>query len=263
MRYFIFILTLTFQIALHAQEPTEKELKKHAEKVAKSKEKSKNLVSLDTLFASGKPYCIMKGLKKFLGAYGAFSIRPLGNPESEEIYIESEREGTGSTSVLYWNMVFVNHGQKIRFKSGDLDIENSIVEYDLFSETGLNVAGMNKLVLLKGGATSTQPSTVKNDKLVDRNRNGMVQVFGASIKQSGVLIGTIKKEDKAEAGEVITYYTISLPNGELIATAKNTGIADYNWQIVVAKDNTSHTVSSSIGNSEADIAKYLVEHLYL
>jgi len=73
----------------------------------------------------------------------------------------------------------------------------------------------------------------------------------------------IKKENKAENGAVITYFTITLPNGELIATAKNAGINDYNWQITVAKDNSQHTVNSSIGVSETDIAKFLVDRLYL
>jgi len=250
-------------LTICAQEHSAKELEKHAERVTRSREKSKNLLSLDTLFASGKPYCIMKGSKKFMGSYGAYSIRPIGNPDNEEIYIESETEGAGSSAVYYWNMVFVNQGAKLRFKKGTLDIENSIVEYDLFNESGLNISGMNKLVLLKGGTISTQSNSFDKPDLIARNRNGMVQIFGNTIKQSGVHVGNIKKEEKAENGAIITYYTITLPDGTLIATAKNTGIADYNWQIVVAKDNTRHTISSSIGSNETDLAKFLIDHLYL
>lgn len=263
MKHLLIIVLFAFVPAAFAQAPTEKELEKHKEKVQKSKDKSKNLVSLDTLFASGKPYCIMKGLKKFMGSFGAYSLRPIANPDNEEIYLESETVGTGSTAVYYWNMVFVNQAQKIRFQKGTLDLENTIVEYDLFNESGLNIAGMNKLVLLKGGNQSTQTNSNQKKELINRNRNGLIQIFGESIKQSGVLIGNIKKENKAENGAIITYYTISLPNGELIATAKNTGIADYNWQIVMAKDNSQHSVNSTIGNCESDIAKYLVDQLYL
>ncbi len=262
MKSHIIFLILLFPFSLSAQERTPKELEKHAEKVKKSKDKSKNLVSLDTLFASGKPYCLMIGSKKILGSFGAYSVRPLGNPNSEEIYIESEVVGSGSTAIHYWNILFINQAQKIKCKISEIDLENTIVDYDLFNNTGLNVANVTKLVLLKGGSSAPATTTDKS-KLVDRNRNGAVNVVGESINQSGTLIGNIKKETKAENGAVITHYTITLPNGELIATAKNTGIGDYNWQIIVAKDNTSHTVNSSIGKSEEDIAKYLVEHLYL
>ncbi len=262
MKYCILILSAFLINQASAQEPSAKDLEKHKEKVLKSKEKSKNIVSLDTLFASGKPYCIMKGSKKFLGSYSAYSLRAINNPEFEEIYLESETVGTGSAAVYFWNMLFVNQGQKIRFQKGTLDLENTIVEYDLFNQGGLNIAGMNKLVLLKGGSNTTAQTTQKKE-LVNRNRNGMVQVFGENIQQSGVQIGMIKKENKAENGAVITYYTITLPNGELIATAKNSGISDYNWQLTVAKDNSQHTVNSSIGVSETDIAKFLVDRLYL
>ena len=259
--YFLMLIGTIF-ISSMAQ-TSDKELIKHAEKVAKSKEKSKNLVSLDTLFASGKPYCLMKGSKKFLGSYGIYSIRPLGNPENEEIYMEMEAEGTGAEAVWYWNMVFVNQGQKIRFKNGSLDIENTIVDYNLLNENGLNLTGMNKLVLLKGGKAQAQTVPVKTNTTVSRDRTGTIQIFGNSIQQSGVQIGSMVKLVKAENGGVITYFTVSLPNGEIVATASNNGATDHEWKIVTAKDNSIQFVSSTIGKDEIEIAKYLVEHLYL
>lgn len=248
--------------AVFAQ-PSAKDLAKHIEKVAKSRDKGKNLVSLDTLFASGKPYCIMKGSKKILGGYGAYSVRPLAAPDNEEIYMEMESEGVGASAVWFWNMVFVNQGQKLRFRNGELDLENTLVDYNLITETGLNIAGMNKLILLKGGRQATQPAPVQGNRLVERNRNGMIQVFGERIQQSGVHIGNITKTVKAESGGVITHYSISLPTGEIIATARNHGATDHEWDITTAKDNNLHTVSSSLGNDEKDMVKFLVERLYL
>lgn len=256
---FIFIALMTSAVAQHS----EKELAKHADKVAKSRDKGKNLVSLDTLFASGKPYCIMKGTRKILGGYGAYSVRPLGAPDQEEIYMEMEAEGVGSSAVWYWDMVFVNHGQKIRFRNGTLDLENTIVDYNLFTETGINQAGMNKLVLLKGDKTGTQPAPVQSGKTVERNRSGMVQIFGNRIQQSGVLIGTLSKEVKAENGGVITHISIRLPNGDLVATARNNGATDHTWNLVTARDNETHYVNSSIGQDEKDLVQLLVDQLYL
>ena len=262
MKHFFSIILIFSCVHIYAQ-VSAKDLAKHADKVAKSRDKAKNLVSLDTLFASGKPYCLMVGSKKILGGYGAYSVRPLGLADHEVIYLEMECEGSGSTAVWYWNMIFVDQGQKIRFRNGTMDLENTIVEYNLINETGLNIAGMNKLVLLKGGKSSTQPAPIQNNRLVERNRNGMIQIFGNSIQQSGVQIGNITKEVKAESGGVITHYTINLPSGEVIATAKNSGATDHVWQIVTAKDNNSSSVSSTLGNDEKDIVKYLVEQLYL
>jgi hypothetical protein len=262
MRLFLLAILILSTTQSYAQ-ASSKELEKHKERVAKSRDKSKNLVSLDTLFASGKPYCIMIGSKKILGGYGAYSIRPLGNPENEVIYLELEVEGAGSTAIWFWNMIFVNQGQKIRFRNGTMDLENTIVDYNLLNETGINIPSMNKLVILKGDKPLTQPAPVQSNRLVERNRNGMIQIFGTSIQQSGVQIGIITKEIKAESGGVITHYTISLPSGEIIATAKNSGATDHVWQIVMAKDNSNNTISSSLGNDERDIVKYLVEQLYL
>lgn len=263
MRFIILSFTFLLNTLVFAQSYTSKEIEKHNEKVKKSAEKSKNLVSLDTLFASGKPYCLMIGSKKILGGFGAYSVRPLGNIEFEAIYLEMECEGTGSTAVWYWNMIFVQQGQKIRFRNGTMDLENTIVDYNLLNETGVNLTGMNKLVLLKGNKTNPYLAPIQGGQLVERNRNGMIQIFGMNIQQSGMLIGTIFKESKAESGGIITYITIKLPSGEIIATAKNSGATDHAWQIVTAKDHNNVSISSSIGEDEKDIVKYLVEQLYL
>ncbi len=158
MKKILFILAiLSFTTSVLAQEVSEKEKKKHAEKVKKSREKGKNIRSMDTLFASGVPYCLMIGMKKTLGVYGAFSVRPLKKPDTEEIYLETSSVGQGTNAVWFWDMVFVIQGQQIRFKSGELDLENTIVDYNLMNDTGLNVVGMNKLVLLKGRSGRSVP----------------------------------------------------------------------------------------------------------
>lgn len=263
------LLFLPLFCALVAQaQPSAKELEKHREKVQKSLEKGKNIRSLDTLFATGKPYCIMKGLKKGLGGPIEYTIRPLKQPDLEEVYMLMSAEGTGSTAIWYWDMVFVNLGQKIRFRNGTLDPENTLVEYDLFNDSGLNTAGVNKLVLLKGGqqggGTVPAPAAPGNGpELVQRNRGGMIQVFGERINQGGVHVGNITSVTAAANGGIITRYTITTPAGALVATAQNNGATDHNWTIVTAKDNRNHQVSSSLTHDAEDIVRFLVEALYL
>lgn len=265
-KYIAVLVFLGLMMPVLAQENSEKEIKKHIEKVQKSKEKGKNVRSLDTLFASGIPYCLMKGTRKGLGGPTQYTVRALRAPDIEEIFLTMEAEGTGSTAVWYWDMVFVNQGQKIRFKNGTMDLENTIVDYNLFTDSSLNIVGMNKLVLLKGqpgvGVPAVPASTPKSG-MVDRNRSGMIQIFGESIQQGGVKIGTLTKKTQAENGGVITSINIYFPNGELVAIAKNHGATDHEWDVVTAKNNESHPITSSLGKDEHDIVKYLVDSLYL
>lgn len=267
MKQFL-LVGLTFLWALNSSAQvvhTEKELKKHAEKVQKSRDKGKNIRSLDTLFASGTPYCLMIGTRKGIaGIPSAYSVRPLKSPNEEEIFLTMESEGTGSAAVWFWDMVFINPGQKIRFKNGELDLENTIVDYDLFNDSALNIKGMTKLVLLKGppGVNVPQAQAQKSG-MVDRNRSGMIQIFGEKIQQVGVHIGNISKSTVASDGNIITQITISFITGEIVAVAKNHGVTDHEWSVVTMKNNESHDISSSLGKDEQDIVKYLVESLYL
>lgn len=258
---------LILPLAIMAQSSA-KDLEKHREKVQKSLEKGKNIRSLDTLFASGKPYCIMKGLKKGIGGPIEYTIRPLKRPDREEVYMLMSAEGTGASAIWYWDMVFVNLGQKIRFQNGTLDPENTLVEYELFNDSGLNAAGVNKLVLLKGGqqgagAVPAPAAAGNGPELVQRNRGGMIQVFGERINQGGVHVGNITSVTSAVNGGIITRYTITTPAGALVATAQNNGATDHNWTIVTAKDNRSQQVNSTLAHDAVDIARYLVEALYL
>jgi hypothetical protein len=139
----------------------------------------------------------------------------------------------------------------------------------LFTDSSLNVVGMNKLVLLKGGPRVSMPPVPgnapgsSNPALVNRNRNAMVQVFGDNIMQGGITIGSITQISATDAGKLFYQITIKLPTGELIATAKTESVTDHNWYIITAKDNKEHIVSSSLGADKEDIAKYLVDKLYL
>jgi len=270
MKYLIALLMVLFVTNTStAQYYSEKEQKKHIEKVKRSLTKGKNIRSLDTLFASGKPYCIMKATKSGFLEPMAFSLSPLKNSGQEEIFLEMFSIGTGSTTVWFWDMAFVRQGQKIQFQNGTMDLENTVVDYKLFTDSSLNIDGMKKLVLMKGvprialPPTPSNPNYSNNPTLVNRDRNGLIQIFGEKVQQSGVQIGIVAETSVAVGGKILNQYTITSNAGELIGIAKNHGVGNNEWELVTSKDNKEHAISSNLGQGKNDVVKYLVEHLYL
>lgn len=265
IRLYIAIASFLAFHGLQAQELSEKEIKKHNEKVTKSREKGKNLQSLDTLFASGKPYCIMKPVKKVGFAWGEYSIRPLRINE-EVMYLNLIGEGPAGSTTYFWDLSFLEHGKKIRFAQEE-DMEDLIVKYDLLNDSALNISGMNKLLLVKGespiNASGIKPKTTNAPTLTERNRNGMIMVMGNKILQSNVHIGNISSETVTEKGSMFKQMTITFTDGNLVAVAKNGGITDHNWNLTTAKDNETHSIRSSLGKDDNDVIKYLIDNLYL
>lgn len=112
------------------------------------------------------------------------------------------------------------------------------------------------------GSSNTGGSIGYN--MVDRDRNKIVQIFGETIRQDFTDIGNISKKTSYTNGQSNTEYTISLPDGQLVATAKFIGMNSLRAEIITAKDNKRHSISctSSI-NREKEVAQYLIRLLYL
>lgn len=266
MKFILLLLMFAYLPVVTSQALSEKDQKKHIEKVTKSRLKAKNILSLDTLFASGNPYCIMKGVTKSILGYSEYSVRPL-KKGTEVIYLSMVGEGTAGNMTYFWDLSFLEHGKKIRFSQGT-DLENLLVDYQLLNDSSLNIAGMNKLLLVKGEPpvnVDIVASVVKavTSNVVNRNRDAAVMISGNKIMQGGTHIGNIEERSVAEAGNVFSKLTISLPTGELVATAKNGGVASYDWTIITAKDNKTNLVNSSIGKDKQDVVQLLVNLLYL
>jgi hypothetical protein len=126
---------------------------------------------------------------------------------------------------------------------------------------------MNKLLLVRGGIPVEIPAIpvivpAQGNGHVERNRSGMIQIFGNQIMQGGVHIGNVKKESSSGRG-LIYEITVTQISGNLVAVARNQGITDHEWSVITAKDNVEHSISSSLGKDEEDVVKYLIEKLYL
>lgn len=114
-----------------------------------------------------------------------------------------------------------------------------------------------------GGSNNVNMSNNSNYALVQRNRSAMVQVIGSNIQQDFKSVGNITKNTVAQNGTIVTTYSVSLLTGITVATATAEGATSHSYQILTFKDNRMHSLNSSIGRDENDIAQYLINMGYL
>lgn len=254
-------------IGLYSQ-ASDKELEKHIKAVEKSRLKKKALASLDTFFYAGEPQSIHKTIEKGLfGMVISYSLHALETQE-ELVLVNFLNIGDSKTAVYVHDLVFPAQGIKLRLENNQDPLE-LMGKYAILEPTQVNTQNLNKMLLILGKptinlSTSQTPATTTNKApLVERNRNGMVQILGSKILQGGVEIGSINKENLARDGKIITHIQINYTNGQVAAVAKNQGITNHDWNITTAHDNKTHTLSSSIGKDEEDIVKTLISLLYL
>lgn len=248
---------------------SEKELNKHFKAVSKSREKSKAVVSLDTFFYAGNPQAIRQVVEK--GLFGIVLEYKLLSFENKEEMVEVIYTNIGTAQQAEWvhDVIIPSHQVKLRLKA-DIDPLEALGKNKVLTSEGIHVEGLNKLLLVLGEPTlnTARPSPgnaniPSANQMVERNRNGMIQVIGSVIKQGGVDIGTIQSVSESRAGKIVKTFSIYFLNGALCATAKAEGVTSHDWQLVTVKDSKQQQIAASIGNDEALIIRFLVDNLYL
>ncbi|MDQ3108662.1 MAG: hypothetical protein M3R17_02110 [Bacteroidota bacterium] len=269
--YFTLVLLLIFCSA-NAQ-VSEKDMKKHLEKVAKSKAEGSVVRSLDTIFNAGIPYAILKDKKVMLASdYTLFSLN--GKELVDMPYQCIDDANSASNQTCYHAFLFLQSGKRAEIIIGlGMKIERIIVEFDLVKNNDINPAGENKFVMRYPPKYSNKPQNTTvviinngvpgNYATVERNRSGGVNLYGTELKQDFKTIGTVTKSNSSSNGEMI--YTVSyfLPNGIKIAEATGRGINCKEWRVVTMKDNQSHTITTTFSQQEEQIAKFLSDSYYL
>jgi hypothetical protein len=253
--------------ALQAQKaPSPKDLQKHQNRVNNSLRRGTVLLSLDTIFKSGAPYCLCKPIGRGILGVSQYSISPLIG--QEEIHVQLVSEGTGSAAVHYWDMSFLKRGQKLRIPRSE-SFSRLVVDYGLFTENAINLEAVDRLFLIKMPPSIIAPGAAINgpgvavDQRVNRNQSANIHISGQQIRQGGVVIGTILQETINTPGDMHHRITVRYTNGNVVAVARNGGIADHEWFITIMADNRQFSVSSSAGRGTLDVATKLVELQYL
>lgn len=236
----------------------------HNERVAKSKKSGKGASSRDTLYCGGKPYAIAKEVShNLMGSATVYSFKAFKQTD-EAFKVTLESVSSGANAVYYW--VWTLGDTRFETEQKENPVDMACYHY-LFTDSTLNVKNFNTLKKTKGkvisgynGAPAPKP---KNEEEANRNRNDKLVFSGRDIRQSSVLIGHIEGTTITSGGNIITTYTIYNKSGNLVATAKNKGVTDHEWEVITANDNRTHKVSSSLMHDQEDVVKLLVDNMYL
>lgn len=267
----IFLLLFFCATKVFSQTPTDKQIKRHREKVAQSKTEGTVIRSLDTIYNSGIPYAVLKSKDMFNTGYNLFSLN------GTEL-IEIRWECTEDKEDCYYIFVFLQSGKRAEVGNFfGLRVEKLIVENNLVNDSAINAEGETKFLTKYPPELSNktkQPEvntntggagTVANPyETVERNRLSTIQVFGSEIKQDFKVIGTYSKKSASGQGKILNVIAIYLPNGTKIAEATQEDTNSKSYRIVTMKDNKTHSVTVKyFGQEVEDIAKYLSDNYYL
>ena len=267
----IFIILFLASTALNAQ-MTEKELVKHQEAIEKSLKKEKGVISQDTLFFMGKPYCIVKAQNKFLGTIMNGTIKDLNGNDAIWILFKSAQEMQNTQNMSYTQFTFVSTEEKAFFREG---LEKTIIKNNLFVNGLLdnnavrkflndypdprNAPGMNSIVISDGsrikiGNTNVQIGNNTPPAKVARNTNAPIFTFNGNIQQDNKIIGTYTETKGSGECQINIFST----DGRLIAQAKGNGAAPVIYSVISAFNGISSTVSVRLAFEAQDIAKHLI-----
>ena len=264
----LFVAFFALTQAVFAQ-LSDKELKKHLAKIEKSKKKGSVELSLDTVFNAGEAYCLLKPISKMLGSVlqaEAYALNKQG-----EVYISFEKaDATAGIQHNIYRFNFIDAGVKADIPvEMTKNIEDYLVQFKIFSASGINESGMKKMVMIHPSAIKpTQVNInvsgfVAPNNLLERNRNAMIFVMGNEAKQDNQLIATFERKSEAARGTIVQTIQVSNHLGQLVAVATTEGVTSHSWNIITNHDKKWHTVESSLGKDEKDIIDYLVKSLYL
>jgi len=267
-KYFLYCLLCLQTSISFCQNHSEKELKKHADKIANSKEKNSVVLSLDTIFNAGNPYAILKTEKSFLTKnYKLFSLKGV-----ELAYLRFSTIETKNINYYAFLFFDLNKTAEVEMYIG-INIPKIIVENNLVNDSTLNISSVNKFLMKFPQQYSQQTKTtvdITEDATkyatVERDRKAMLQFFGSEIQQDFKVIGTVKETSNITGGKIYKVFTFKLPNGITIAEAtQNDGdINNNSYKIVTIKNNLIANISiNRFGADLEELTKFLIERYYL
>jgi len=188
----------------------------------------------------------------------------------------------GDTDIPIYEIIFANSNYKaqIRFQfKYRHKLIKKLYQYEVFKDNKLNEAGVKNFTnahpkdfLSQYGnpEIANQPfSSPKNGKckLVKRNIDKKLLLFGKTIQQDFKKIGTYKHETFLDGSEIKQRFSFFLMDGTLVATGIMAQFPkDGACELTTVKDNKikNITIEGDFENSRTKaIAKYLIKRYYL
>ena len=207
---------------------------------------------------------------------------------TELFFVKRESVQVGETVALY--IVFLNLQTEEEFEI-DQPMTGSTLKFimkhfynsEVLSNEGINEDGLEKFKMKYAGEfkakyeaeadriTQSKPDVIiingdENEyELTERNRNATIYIFGKTIKQGTVAIGTYARQTELEEGEIIEVFVIYDINNRLIARAEKKQFGEV-VSFVTKKDNEKRTlrVTSTLERDTVEaIVRELIEYMYL
>jgi hypothetical protein len=271
------ILALLAFSTLNAQtKMTDKEAAKHMKEVQKSKDKGTSIWDWDTVYNNGIPYCIIYEVEKGAFHHNDYSVRSLTGQEliyvKYDIYTDyaAAQPNSPAPQSGYYQYIFTDTKQVAEllmnrpFKE---IVRNNLID----NGTTVNAAAETAFLALyprKYSQMAPPPPVVSGPMVIDytpvpRNRNGGLMILLNTISQDGVNIGNIQTNESNMNGVITVTQNFFLPNGTKVAMATAQGRGVHIWNVITMKNNAQITITSTNGQDNMDIIKFLINGYYL
>jgi hypothetical protein len=267
----IVCLFILFSASLFAQEFSKSDLRRHRQKVSKSREKGTVEYSLDTIFKAGVPYCLFKTVNEDM----EFSIQSFD--QKEHVHVKMDCIPTTSDTSkrdCFWVFTFLGSGKSAELYYAKVsDLPEYIVENNLIVNNTVNPDGETKMLILFPQRKSTiaapnsQMTVVMADAdkyvLVERDRTAEVFFYGDRIQQDSIEIGYYTEDKWEEEGKIIVTLSFYLPSGLKVADVTFDQAAKANLVILTMKDYKTYHVDVNPDIQMQHICKFLIQRFYL
>lgn len=259
---FIFVLSGAFVLSAPAQNA--KQLKAHKKAVAESALKGTSIVSLDTLFCSGRAVSISRDITNGSEIKTVLSALRSGEPILTVIQ-KPDLKNPFPNSLHPNELLFQFHPLKLECMHTPKPPHNSAIavvcHYGLVNAYGLDTVKAELFYTVHGKKqeSASAPSSVPAEKslLISRDTSAPVLVENENISQGGVLIGSFELDSLEGPGGLLKQYTIFNAVGAQVCTCTCTDPLKGYWSFLIYRDKRFHTATLRKGNDLEEIIRHL------
>jgi len=287
MKNLFFYLILLLPFYLTAQ--TRSEWKRHRYLKKYSLDEKKIVLSMDTVFKVGEPYCILISHNQSWNWEGDFEVKTMSGVKLIHIYKQQENTGDvrvsnqSISSVMdnFYRFDFVQLNEKYEISSqyGE-SVEELVANMNLIQgdsiprsailkmlETrqrkksgggGISILGENINLKIPSKANNETPSP-SGQALILRNREASFDIYGEEIVQDFKTVGKIKKETDEKGN----FFMIYLPDGARVAKAQTDSNTPNLWRLFTFVDNQQFTIPIQNKEETKAIIELLIAKKYL
>lgn len=246
------------------------EARRHAKRVAKSKEEGTIICDFDTVFKAGIPYCIMYPVFMGNGVHADFSIRSFDGRELIYIggrigrnFFAKHPEHTAPPWIQYNSFYFTDSKRFAEMPLEDgykVVVENNLID----NGKSLDTANESKFIKQYPRRYSYKDNPFPDYTLVERDRGDELMINMGYITQNTKHIGDVEINKQAIPGyDSITVMKVYLPDITKAAEITSQPDNPHLWKIVTMRDNLYYMLQVTDDRDLLNIITSLVQRSYL